>query len=44
MTYYLLFFELQIKRYELNKILLKSDSNPNSNFVLNKDRPRGGLW
>jgi hypothetical protein len=41
MVYYLLIFELQIKRYDLPKFQLKSDSKSYLNSVLNQESPRG---
>jgi hypothetical protein len=43
MVYYLLFFELQTKRYELSKFGLNSDSNFYLNFVLNRGSTCGGF-
>jgi hypothetical protein len=43
MIYYLLFFELQIKRYELPKFGLNSDSNFYLNSVLNRGSTHGGF-
>jgi hypothetical protein len=40
MIYYLLIFKLQIKRYELSKFWMKSDSNFCFKICLNLGRPR----
>jgi hypothetical protein len=43
MIYYLLFFELQIKRYDLSKFWMKSSLNFYLNLVLNHKPTRGGF-
>jgi hypothetical protein len=43
MIYYLLFFELQIKRYDLSKFWMKFGLNFYLNLVLNRKPTHGGF-